>query len=261
MAKRKGLSGMSARRRKANLKMSANKSARSGYQAPKKRTGANAATKTAAKATVKSRTAKKLSSFAKLKNAAKQKALSAKGSVKSAGRKAKASVKKNTSATAKLRLKKKVSSAVKNKTANLSRRISGMKSSAKLGYSIGKAGTLKGLNTKTGAKTRANLSNKRSKLTKAGTVASLYAGNLAGKAVRKAFPRPTFAKGAVKGAVSPVKKKLKSLKSVNAVSIAQKRIKSTKNTIGKRVGKMSAKHRKAISDGLKKRFGFGRKKK
>jgi len=256
MARRKGLLGKSPRRLKASKKMSANKSARSGYTAPKQRTGANAGSKTAAKATTKSRTAKKLSSFAKLKNAARQTALNAKGSVKAAGRKAKASVKKKTSATAKLRLKKKVSSAVKSKTANISRRLGGMKSSAKLGFGVGKSGNLKGINTKTGAKTRANLSKKSGKLTKAGTIASLYAGNLAGKAVRKAFPRPTFAKGGVKGAVSPVKKKLKGLKGTNAVSIAQKRLKAG----GKRVGKMSAKHRKAISDGLKKRFGFGKKK-
>jgi hypothetical protein len=209
MAKRKGLLGMSSRRRKASLKMSANKSDRSGYTAPKKRTGANADSKSMAKATTKSRTAKKLSSFAKLKNAARQTALSAKGSVKAAGRKAKASVKKNTSSTSRLRLKKKASSTVKNKTANLSRRIGGMKNAAKLGFGAGKAGNNKGITTKSGAKTRANLTSKRSGLTQVGTIASLYGGNAVGKAARGL----------------------------------------------KRAGKMSAAHRKAISDGLKKRFG------
>jgi hypothetical protein len=213
MAKRKkGLLGMSPRRLKASKKMSANQSARSGYVAPKKRTGPNAESKSIAKATVKGRKAKKLSSFAKLKNAARQTALSAKGSVKAAGRKAKASVKKNTNATSRLRLKKKVGGAVKN--SNVVRRLGGMKSAAKLGYGVGKAGSLKSVTTKSGAKTRANLNKKRGLATKAGTVASLYAGDAAGKAARGI----------------------------------------------KRVGKMSASHRKAISDGLKKRFGFGRKK-
>jgi len=208
MAKRKGLLGMSSRRRKASLKMSSNKADRSGYIAPKKRTGPNAGSKSMAKATTKSRTAKKLSGFAKLKNAARQTALSAKGSVKSAGRKAKASVTKNTSSTSRLRLKKKVGSTVKNKTANLSRRFGGMKNAAKLGFGAGKTGSQKGITVKSGAKTRANLTKKRSFLTKAGTIASLYGGNAAGKASRGL----------------------------------------------KRAGKMSAAHRKAISEGLKKRF-------
>ncbi len=253
MAKRKGLLGMSPRRLKSSKKMSANKAARSGYTAPKQRTGANAGSKAMAKATTKSRTGKKLSSFAKLKNAAKQKALNVKGAAKSASRKAKAAVKKNTSSTAKLRLKKKVSNTVTKKTANLSRRIGGMKNAFKLGFGAGKTGSNKGITTKTGAKTRANLTNKRSKLTKAGTAAALYGGLAAGKAVKKAFPRPSFISGGVKGAVSPVRKKVNALRSMNAVSIAQSRIKSA----GKRAGKMSAKHRKAISDGLKKRFRGG----
>jgi len=209
MAKRKGLLGLSPRRRKASTKMSANKSARSGYTAPKKRTGANSGSKAVAKATVKSRTSKKLSSFSKLKLAAKQKVLNAKGSAKSVSRKASASVKKKTSATARLRLKKNLSKTVTNKTANLSRRLGGMKNAAKLGFGSGKTGNNKSITVKSGAKTRANLTNKRSKVTKAGTVAALYGGLAAGK----------FAKGA------------------------------------KRIGKMSAAHRKAISDGLKRRFG------
>jgi len=68
------------------------------------------------------------------------------------------------------------------------------------------------------------------------------------KTVKKAFPKPStsFISGGVRGAVAPVKKKVGDLKSINAVSIAQKQIANN------RAGTMSAKHRKAISDGLKK---------
>lgn len=68
------------------------------------------------------------------------------------------------------------------------------------------------------------------------------------KTVKKAFPKPStsFISAGVRGAVAPVKKKATNLKNTNAVSIAQKQI------ADKRGGTMSAKHRKAISDGLKK---------
>jgi hypothetical protein len=202
MAKRKGLLGKTKRQLEISKKQSANKAAKSGYKAPKKRTGPNKEAAAMAKATVKGKAPvkSKLSKFGKAKLAVKQKALSAKGAAKAAGRKAKASVSKNTRST---------SSIVKNKTANLSRRISGMKDAAKLGFGAGKAGNNKGITTKSGAKVRANLTNKRSGLTQAGTIASLYGGNAVGKAARGLS----------------------------------------------RVGTMSAAHRKAISDGLKKRFG------
>jgi hypothetical protein len=88
MAKRKGLLGMSPRRRKASLKMSANKSAKAGYTAPKKRT-MNSDAKSMAKATMagKAPTKSKLSKFGQVKLAAKQKALNLKGQAKALGRK------------------------------------------------------------------------------------------------------------------------------------------------------------------------------